>query len=481
MARAVTLGTKMRRGLAAAPVAVMLGGLLLTACAGGGKDRNFSLPAGKELDGIRSDRVLVVVESQNECGSDNSCVSVPAGPCHLGDGNTRGIAVYRLGNTGLLFQSSPDGAVAEQRIATDDNPRRLLVHPTDPSLIYVATRRRVQVIRLHAGGGSACIGETVSDDEVKPGADDSDPVDLGIDPTIGNGILYVAGRGSDRVDAYTIKDDGTLPSLPTSCIVGSGNSEWAALATMGDNFFAVGGSGRIEIHSRVQGQFLPEPDPNATRTPTPVPTASPSPAPGETPGPSNPSPEPSTCIGAHLVSTPLSSIGAALVTDLLFAPSASAPLGDLFISEEASERLFTFPVDASGVVNDSDNSSTKRAGIYERMLRHQHSGLSILYSSVFNEGRVDVFRLEPDGLLPNETFSRTAQDPDALPVAMVIDEPTGTILYVAQGGLHRVDGFRIRPDGGLPDNPATSTAPAVDASGREFDTFPDDLAIVPLP
>ena len=63
---------------------------------------------------------------------------------------------------------------------------------------------------------------------------------------------------------------------------------------------------------------------------------------------------------------------------------------------------------------------------------------------------------------------------------MVVD-PTGTILYVSQGGYDRVDGFRIRSDGGLPDEPSTSTAPPTDAEGRSVSTFPDDVAIVPLP
>jgi len=43
------------------------------------------------------------------------------------------------------------------------------------------TRRRVQAIRLRAGGGSACFSEAAADDEVKEDADDSDPVDLQID------------------------------------------------------------------------------------------------------------------------------------------------------------------------------------------------------------------------------------------------------------------------------------------------------------
>jgi hypothetical protein len=338
----------------------------------------------------------------------------------------------------------------------------------------------VQVIRLRPGGGSACIDETLSEQDVKPGADDLDPVELVIDPTIGNGVLYVAGRGSNRVDAYAIEDDGTLPSVPTSCIVAGSGTEFEAVAPMSEGFFAAGSEFDIEVYPRVQGQFLPEPDSNAPTTPTPAPTVSPSPGPGETPGPSIPSPALTTCIDANLVSTALSSIGANIITDMFYAPSVSEPLGNLFVAEEGSERIFTFPVDANGVIDGNHNSQTNAAGIYQRMLRHPHSGAIVLYSSVFNEGRVDVFRLE-DRLLPNDTFSRTAEDPNTLPVGLTIDEPSGTILYVAEGGYNRVDGFRIQPDGGLADVPVTSTAPPVDAAGQDINTFPDDVVIVPLP
>lgn len=480
MARALTMGT-MLVGRSAAPAALfMAASFVFCACAGGGKDRNFTLPAGAELDSVRSDKVLVVVEARNECEHDGLCVPAPEGSCHLGDGNTRGLAIYRLGATGLLFQNSPAGAIPEQRIATDTNPRRVVVHPTDPTLLYVATQDRVQVVRLRSGGGSACIGESKSDQEVVPSADESDPVDMVIDPSVGNGVLYVAARGSNRVDAYAIADDGTIPALPSSCIVGGGNADFAALAPLGDGFFAAGGAVQIEIHPRVQGQFLPEPDPQATVTPTPAPTVAPTPGPDETPGPAVPSPQTTTCIDARLVSTPISVIGAALVTQMFFDTSVSAPLGQLFIAEEVSERLFTFPVNADGVISDSDSSSTKRAGVYQRMLRHRHGTAEVLYSSVYNEGRVDAFLLE-NGLLPDETFSRTAEDPRTLPVGLAVDDPNGAILYVAQGGYDRVDGFRIRSDGGLPDEPATSTAPPTNAAGKALVTFPDDVAIVTLP
>ncbi len=479
MARALTLGT-MVLVRSVAPAVLVAATLLVSACAGGGKDRDYTVPAGTELDRVRSEKVLVVVEARNECEHDGLCAPAPSGPCHLGDGNTRGLAVYRLGASGVLLGNSPSGAAPEQRIATDDNPRRVVAHPTDPSLLYVATQERVQVVRLRASGGSACIAEAKSDEEVVPGADESDPVDMVIDPSVGNGILYVASRGGNRIDAYPIADDGAIPPLPSSCIVGGGDSDFAALAPLGDGFFAAAGAVQIEIHPRVLGQFLPEPDPQATATPTAAPTVSPTPEPGETPGPGVPSPETTTCIDARLVSTPISVIGAALVTQLLFDTSVSAPLGELFVAEEVSERLFTFPVNADGVISDRDSSSTKRAGVYQRMVRHRYGAAEVLYASVYNEGRVDAFLLENGGLLPSKTFSRTAEDPKSLPVGMVVD-PTGSILYVAQGGYDRVDGYRIRSDGGLPNEPATSTAPPTTASGDSLTTFPDDVVIVTLP
>ena len=54
------------------------------------------------------------------------------------------------------------------------------------------------------------------------------------------------------------------------------------------------------------------------------------------------------------------------------------------------------------------------------MLRVDQTPSSVLYASVFNEGRIDAFRLE-SGLLPNQSFSRTAQDPKTLPVALALD------------------------------------------------------------
>lgn len=270
--RRALMGTTMRGGATAARVGVVLACCLLAACASGGKDRSFDLPAGEELDATPSNRVMVVVEAHNECGDVGNCVvPAPTSPCHLGDGNGRGLAVYRLGTTGLLVGNPATGAQPEQVVATDDNPRRIVVHPTDQTLVYVATKKRIQVIRLRSGGGSACIAETLTAEDVASGADDMDPVDLAIDPAVGNGVLYVAGRGSNRVDAYPIADDGTIQQLPTSCIVGGSNSEFTAIATMSENFFVAGGSNHIEVHVRVDGQFLAEPDPNATATPSPAP------------------------------------------------------------------------------------------------------------------------------------------------------------------------------------------------------------------
>src|SRR5262249_22937791 len=189
---------------------------------------------------------------------------------------------------------------------------------------------RIQVFRLLPGGGSRCIAQTKTEHESDPNArKDLDPVDFALDPTIGNGVLYVAGRGSNRVDAYPIAADGTIANEPTNCIIGPNDSEYSSLSLLSRDFIAASGKNRIEVFRRVEGLFPP---------PTPAPSATPTP--GSTPG----------CFGGQLVSIPVSSIGAAIVNDTLFTPSLSAPIGELFLSEEVSDRLFTFNIDASGTI-----------------------------------------------------------------------------------------------------------------------------------
>jgi hypothetical protein len=465
-----------RRWLARVASVLVLG---IVGCGGDGKDRSFVLPPGTAVDGTASARLLLVVEASNECESHGNCIfsspapdatpsPTPAAPsvCDVGLGNTRGLALYRLGTGGLFLDSPAPGTPddPEQVIATGDNPRRVLVHPNKPHIAYVATLERIQVFRLAsaAAGGTRCIGQTRSEVEIDPEADDLDPIDLAIDATVGDGVLYVASAGRSRIDAYAIAPDGTLPDVPTSCAIGANFDEFSAVAPLTADFIAAAGRERILVYQRSGGQF-PPPSAAPEATPTPL-----------------PSPE-QRCQGVQNVTLPVSVLGGALVTDLLFAPSASAPIGQLFISEEVSRRVFTFPIDAAGMLAEDNSSRTSRAGVYQYMLRHDIAGAALLYSSVFNEGRVDVFRLEPDGLLPSSTFSRTAEDPDALPVGLAIDGPTGTLIYVAEGGLGRVDGFRILPDGGVDALPLTSTRVVLGNQGQILDTFPNDLAIVTLP
>src|SRR5438552_19046240 len=91
--------------------------LLVTvaACGGSGSSQHtFNLPAGTELDTTASDRVLLAVESKNQCGDSRSCVATPqpgatpgpSGGCDLGNGNARGLALYRLATHALLRAAS---------------------------------------------------------------------------------------------------------------------------------------------------------------------------------------------------------------------------------------------------------------------------------------------------------------------------------------------------------------------------------------
>ena len=458
MRNAITLSTDRRGAFAAAALTLSL---LLAGCgSNGGKDRSFQLPPGTEFDAARSGRVLVAVETHNDCTAEAECAAPTSGPCELGAGNVRGLAIYRLGSNGLLFHDPADpraAAAPEALVGTADNPRRLVVHPTDPTLLYVATLKRIQVFRLASGGGTRCIAQTVAEQEIDPNAkDDLDPIDIAIDPTFGpKGVLYVGSRGANRVDAYTIADDGTIPNVPTSCALGPNQSEYAAVTLAGPGFVVAGGRQRIDVYARTNGQFPPRTNPTDGSTET-------------------------VCIGGHVVSTTTSSLGAAFVTDAAFMPSPQTPLGVIFIAEEVSRRMFTFPIDTAGTLADKETSSSKRTGVPQYMLFSQRAGGTILYVSIFNEGRVDVLRLE-NGLLPGPTFSRTAEDPDTLPVALAIDPANANTLYVAEGGRGRVDGFTIQPDGGLPTEPATSTGPMLGPTGKTIDSFPNDLAIVALP
>lgn len=443
---------------------------MAAACGGGGgsSQHTFDLPPGTAFDTAPSDRVLLVVESKNQCRENGTCAATPIpaatpGPatCDIGSGNTRGLALYRLGVNGRFLEdpSRPGTAApAEATIATADNPRRVLVSPTDPTIVYVATNERLQVFRLAPGNGSRCIAETLTEKEGDPGSkNDLDPVDFALDPTIGNGILYVAGRGSNRVDAYPIADNGTIAPVPASCVIGAGDAEYTALSLLTRDFVAASGRSTIEVFHRVEGLFPP---------PTPAPGATPTA--GPTPG----------CFGAQIVTIPVSSIGGAIVTDTSFQPSSSAPIGELFVSEEVSQRLFTFNIDPAGTIDGQETSSTKRDGFYQDIRRRELGADSLLYASVFQEGRIAVFRLE-NGLLPNEAFSKTEKDPKTLPVGLAIDEPT-SFLYVGEGGIGRIDGFRIQPDGSLASFPETSTEP-VTVDGRRLDSFPSDIAIIPAP
>jgi hypothetical protein len=194
----------------------LVGFAVLVAGCGNDRGKPFAMPPGTEFDTVRANRALVVVESQNECGGPTVCVPAPAGACQRGAGNTRGLAIYRLGGDGLFFSPTGNraGAVPEQIVATDDNPRRVVAHPNDPTLLYVATLRRIQVIRLAPNGGSRCIDETLSDTEVNAEADDLDPIDLLIDPTAGTNGVLMPLRGASRPDTTNPQSYGRRARPP---------------------------------------------------------------------------------------------------------------------------------------------------------------------------------------------------------------------------------------------------------------------------
>ena len=122
---------------------------------------------------------------------------------------------------------------------------------------------------------------------------------------------------------------------------------------------------------------------------------------------------------------------------------------------------------------------------------------STLLASQFEKGRIDAYRLKPDGRLPRQPTRHTKEDVRTSPVRMTISRcsggsndglacasamecPGGTcpsaanVLYVAAGELDRVQAFRLRQSDGLP-----SPAP-FSQTDEQTGSFPNDVALAVL-
>jgi len=143
--------------------------------------------------------------------------------------------------------------------------------------------------------------------------------------------------------------------------------------------------------------------------------------------------------------------------------------GILYVSNKSHSRITAFTILANGLLPENPDSETRSGeGAYETMLIDG----DLLYASAYNEGRIDLYQLEPDGMLPSGgRLYSTHADVGTFPVGIALH---ADILYVTQAGRDRIDAYIVGADG-LPTSYPSSSTVAIDGS------YPTALALYFLP
>lgn len=136
----------------------------------------------------------------------------------------------------------------------------------------------------------------------------------------------------------------------------------------------------------------------------------------------------------------------------------------LYVPHAGRNRIVAYPLDGRGAPAPDFTScvqETPGSGLRRLVVNG-----SLLYVTATNPGRIDVFRLMPDGSLPLLPVSRehcTEPDPERTepvpmwtstrrglgsPTAMVLKDG---VLYVEQRSRARISAFRLSPDGNFAD------------------------------
>lgn len=382
--------------------------------------------------------------------------------------NGGAVSVYQLGADGFLPGGPPKASVSAV------NPRRLVRHPELP-VLYVATASQVIAFDITDGtlvslcgpdGGAAppCATAPV------PG---SNPVDMKfLRNSDGRWLLYVVERGGGnnldtltRVVAYELRDDGGLPSQPSSQVqTTNALSYQGAEFTQEYAFVADAGQSNItRFPLRADGN-LPNPIPTGTPlTPTPTPEPDPTPTPDASPSPT-----------AWRASNPSRMIKAEVPAEPSTEPTPSGTV--FYVVEQGRRRIGAIPVYNDGSLPKNPTSESNTRGIYNSIIVDADFTPNRIYGAALQNGQVDSFQVDSDGNIIDGTLSATFANTASYPtgVALVSFTPAGgsptRTLFVSLGGFNRVDAYAVNPDGTLPELPYSSTEPM-------NDTFPADVLV----
>ncbi len=343
------------------------------------------------------------------CGTDGgvSAFLPPGPPTQAPPGDKVLYVAMAAGDRIDAFRLGTDGLLPEYPFDTIfvDNPRRLLVVG---DTLYATLFNRVVSMRLGDDGSLPTFPTSTTDPN---SAFD------GVDMVARDDMLYVASSGFGLVQSYAIEDDGDLSFLPTGSGEGQYSSDFLSLAMNGDYLY----SGARD--TQIIEVFLLEQD-------------------GRVPAAAEPA-EP---------------------YDSISLPDDIEIRDDILYVTSASDRCIrAYRIDAAGFIGNDYDSRTKTEEYYSDILLAGDT----LYATAYNAGRIDLYDVDANGMLPEEKpFVKTQGDPSSYPSQMVLDDG---ILYVAQAGHNRVDAYVLNQNGEPPAYPSSSTTPAPDVESLPLD------------
>ena len=339
------------------------------------------------------------------------------------------------------------------------NPRRLVRHPQLP-VLYVATASQVIAFDITDGnlvslcgpdGGAAPPCATV------PGAS-SNPVDMKfLRNSDGRWLLYVVERGGGnnldtltRVVAYELRDDGGLPSQPSSQVqTTNALSYQGAEFTQEYAFVADAGQSNItRFPLRADGN-LPNPIPTGT-PPTPTPTPSPirldAGCVAEPDHVARVEPEPHD-----------QGRGSGRAVD------RAHPVGIVFyVVEQGRRRIGAIPV-VRRRRQPAEEPDQRVEHARHLQLDHRRRGLRRRTASTARRCRTAArstpFQVDSDGNIIDGTLSAHVREHRVVPtgVALVSFTPAGGRRRARSscrlGGFNRVDAYAVNPTARLPELP----------------------------
>jgi hypothetical protein len=347
------------------------------------------------------------------CGTDGgvSAFLPPGPPTQAPAGDIVIYAAMALGNRIDAFRLGTDGLMPEQPFDTIHvpNPRRLAVAN---GVLYATLFDRVISIRLGSDGSMP------SDPTAFTSArNDYDPVDL----LVRDNILYVAASGLGIVQSFELDEDGDIPTEPTAVGEGEFSSNFSSLV-LEDEYLYAGARDTQLIEVFLLDSNGNVPDFAEAQEPD----------------------------------------------DRIALPEDMAIRQDVLYVTSASDRAIrAYRIQPNGFLGGEEDSRTKSEEYYSDIFLEGDT----LYAAAYNAGRIDLYTVDPDGMLPEEApFFKTQADPSSYPARMILHRG---ILYVTTAGHNRLDAYVLGSNGIPPPFPTSSTTPT-------RDSLPLDIALLEL-